>query len=373
MEKSLSSQKNRIAQMLFYIAFVMEILIMCLNSAGVNIPYRSRLLQLAAVIFGIKIILTHYSKKEWLAFIGLCVLGLVQFFTVHSTLILEIILMIAASKDIDWEMAIKVYFGIMFTSMVLMILLSTTGIIGNLSLTKDYRGNGLETRYCFGYSHPNVFYSNLLKMVLACLLVCYRKLTGWHYLAFTIVNVVLYLLADSRTGFLVVELAIVAFYCYYKQPDFWNHKWVRYCGQSIIAIVILLSYLLPCIPYEKIQVLDHLLTGRINCAIVWKLGNNLSLLPNNLGEGYVLDMGYFNLMVNWGILIGVVYLAIIFYNYQLFYKNKNWAKVLVLIVYSIFTFVEAHAFSVYFVGNTMFLLMLGWGTYESNEPKKQSA
>lgn len=372
MEKLSGNLKNRIAQVLFYTAFVMEILIMCLNSAGVTIPYRTRLLQLAALLFVIKILLTHYSKREWLMIIGICAIAFIQIFSAQSTLLLEIVLMLTASKDVDRGCAVKLYFGMMLTAIVLMILLSSTGVIGNLALTKDYRGNGPETRYCFGYSHPNVFYSNVLKMVMAGFAVYYRKCRGWHYIIFTIINIVFYLFADSRTGFLVVELLIVSFYCLYKKPDILEHKSVRYFGQGVIGCVMLLSYLLPCLPYDKVGILDRVLTGRIYCSTAWTMGNQWSFLPVIPNGDYVLDMGYFYLMANWGILIGILYLLLVFYNYNRFYKNKNWAYVVILVVYSIFTFVESHAFSMYFVGNIMFLLMLGWGTYESDEPKKQS-
>ncbi len=372
MERLSGNLKNKIAQGLFYVAFVMEILIMCLNSAGVTIPDRTRLMQLAALIFGIKILLTHYTKKECLMIISMCVIALVPLFSVQSTQVLEIVLMIIASKDVDRERVIKLYFGMMLTAIILMILLSTTGVIGNLALTKDYRGNGPETRYCFGYSHPNVFYSNVLKMVMAGFVVYYKKCRGWQYIAFTVINFIFYLFADSRTGFLVVELLIIAFYCLYKKPDLPEHKFVRYLGQGMIACVILLSYLLPYLPYDWIRLLDRALTGRIYCSTAWILANQWSLLPVIRDGNFVLDMGYFYLMANWGILLGIIYLLLVFYNYRLFYKNKNWSYVLVLVVYSIFTFVESHAFSMYFVGNIMFLLMLGWGTYESDEPKKQS-
>ena len=92
--------------------------------------------------------------------------------------------------------------------------------------------------------------------------------------------------------------------------------------------------------------MDQLLTGRIELAREWNYYNQWSLLPNNQTPANVLDMGYINVAANWGVLLGVIYFCAILCCYYKLYKVKNWPYVAALLVYSIFTFAESHAFSI---------------------------
>lgn len=372
MEKSAKNQKNKIACVIFYTAFVIEILVMCISRFGVELPYRGRIIQLAAVLFGVKILLTQYSRKEWLFMILFGIAGGLQFFSVHSTLVMEIVLMIAASKDMEGERLLKVYFGITCTALIITVLMSFTGLAGDLTLTKNYRDNGMETRYCFGYSYPNVFYSNLTMVIMTGLLVLYKQLRGIHYLLLTGVNFIFYLFADSRTGFLIIEMLIIAFYLYYKVPKVLEHPMVFWLGNAGLTVMLLVSYTFPYLPMKETEKINSMLTGRIWLSREWFMRGRWTWLPTNEAQGFVLDIGYVHVMANWGLLLGTLYIGVIFYNFYKFYKRKMWSYVIVLMIYSVFTFMEAHAFSMYFVGNIMFLLMLGWGTYESGESEKQN-
>ena len=374
MEKSANSQKSRIASVIFMIAFVIEILVMCMVRFGLEIPYRGRILQLAAALFGVKLLLTHYSWKEWLLIVLLGIAGTLQFFSVHSILVIEIILMIAASKDMNIEKLLKIYFGITFAAFIITVFMSFTGLAGDLTSTRNYRDNGLETRYCFGYSHPNVFYSNLIMVTMAGLLVLYKKLRGIHYALLTGINIIFYLLADSRTGFLVLEILIVGFYLYYKIPKIFECSVVFWLCNVALACMILSSYIFLYLPREQLEGINRILTGRIWLARdwIWSVRYQWPLLPTIDAQEYILDMGYVHVMANWGIILGTIYIVALFYNLYRFYKRKMWSYVIVLMSYSIFTFVEAHAFSMYFIGNIMFILMLGWKTNESVESEKQN-
>ena len=357
MGKSAGSRKSEIAAVIFYVAFIMEVLIMCVNRAGIAIPFCGRLLQFAALLFGIKILMTRYSLKEWIIIGVLGIAGFLIYFSARNTLIIEIVLMIAASKDMMKEKVLKCHFGIVFTAIILMIILSLTGVIGNLTLTRDYRRIGLETRYCFGYSHPNVFYSSLFTVMTVGILVFFARMRGIHYIILTGINIVFYFLADSRTGFLVVQLTIVLFYCLHRFPRIMEHAVVFWCGMVGLVGLIIASYSTLYLPYRIIGFMDQLLTGRIELAREWNYYNQWSLLPNNQTPANVLDMGYINVAANWGVLLGVIYFCAILCCYYKLYKVKNWPYVAALLVYSIFTFAESHAFSIYFVGNIMFLLM----------------
>jgi len=360
MEKLSSSQKNRIAQALFYIAFIMEILIRSLNSAGVDILYRSRLMQLAAILFGVKIILTHYSKREWCVIVATAVLTMIPFFTMRETLWIEIAMMIIASKDVDREKSFRCYFGLLSVSMILMAVLSATGLIDNFVLIKDFDRGGVETRYCFGFSHPNVFYSNLLLLVAMGMYVFCKRMKTWHYIMLTGLNVLLMTLSLSRNGFIVVQLLIIAMFVVQKWPQVIENRVVYGLGYVAIGLAALLSYAIFFVDWKLLEGLNNILTGRLVLAVYAAPIAEWRLLPV-IREGIVLDMGFVNVMYYWGILFGLLYILLIFLNYRQFKIKKDYAALVILLSYTLFTMIEAHAFSMYFVGNLMFILMIGWG------------
>ena len=60
------------------------------------------------------------------------------------------------------------------------------------------------------------------------------------------------------------------------------------------------------------------------------------------------------------------------WNYRQFRIKKDYSALVILLSYTLFTMIEAHAFSMYFVGNLMFMMMLGWGKEHSNVSEEKS-
>lgn len=371
MESLLSNQKNRIANILFYTAFLLDVVILCTNNAGLEIPYRGRLLQLAAVMWGVKILLTKYTKKEWGLIVCLALLSVLPFFTMRETLVVQVVLMILASKDMDRRSLLKCYFFLLLFSMLLMAVLSGVGVIDNFALVKDFDRGGVETRYCFGFNHPNVFYSSFLNLTAIGMCAFYEKMKTWHYAVLTVLNFLLMYLSASRTGFIVVQVLIAAMFVVQKWPQIMDNKLVYMLGYVAIGLAILLSYSIFPLDWDIVVKLDSVLTGRVGIAQTWAHISDWKLLPGSR-KSLVLDMGFINLMYHWGIILGVAYLFVIFWIYRKFRLKKDYSALVILLAYTLFTMIEAHAFSMYFVGNLMFIMMLGWGKEQKNVSAEKS-
>ena len=373
MESLLSNRKSKIANILFYAAFLLDVIILCTNNTGIEIPYRGRLLQLAALIWGIKILLTKYTKKEWVLIVCVALLSLLPFVTLRETVVVQVVLMILASKDMDRSKLLRCYFFILLFTMVLMAVLSGMGVIDNFALVKDFDRGEVETRYCFGFNHPNVFYSSFFNLVAIGMCAFYEKMKSWHYAVLTVLNCFLMYLSASRTGFIVVQVLIVAMFVIQKWPQIMENKVVYSLGHVAIGLAALLSYSIFLLDWDIVVKLDGILTGRVGIAQTWGHISNWELLPVARDvEGLVLDMGFVNLMFYWGIILGAVYLFVIFWNYRSFRIKKDYSALVILLTYTLFTMIEAHAFSMYFVGNLMFIMMLGWGKEQKNVSAKKS-
>lgn len=371
MESLLSNQKNRIAHILFYTAFLLDVIILCTNNAGIEMPYRGRLLQLAAVIWGIKILLTKYTKKEWVLIVCVALLSLLPFVTLRETVVVQAVLMILASKDLDRSKLLKCYFFMLLFTMVLMAVLSGVGVIDNFALVKDFDRGEIETRYCFGFNHPNVFYSSFFNLVAIGICAFYEKMKSWYYVALTVLNCFFMYLSASRTGFIVVQVLIIAMFIVQKWPQIMDNKVAYSLGYVAIGLAVLLSYSIFLLDWDIVVKLDSILTGRVGIAQTWGHISTWELLPVSR-DSMVLDMGFVNLMFYWGIILGAAYLFVIFWNYRSFREKKDYSALVILLAYTLFTMIEAHAFSMYFVGNLMFIMMLGWGKEQKNVPAKKS-
>jgi len=371
MEKSLSNQKSKIAQILFWIAFISLILIRSLNSAGVDIPYRTRLLQLMAILFGVKILLTQYSVKEWIAIGITAVITGLAFLSAKDTLWIEIAVMLIAAKDMDLKKCCSVYFGIAAVSMVAMMVLSGSGVIDNFKLVQDFDRGSVETRYAFGYTHPNVFFSNVMNVVALGILAFYDKIKPWHMVVLTGVNVLLVLLAASRTGFIVVQVLLIAVFVVKKWQKIIEYKWFRIMGYVSIILAAAMSYIIFVLDRDLLKGINHITTGRIWLSLNHAPIGEWNFLPIDR-ESFVIDMGFVHVMFYWGILLGLIYIGLILWNYRRLYLKKDAAALVILLSYTLFTMIEAHGFSMFYVGNLMFILMIGWGKEQSNVSAKKS-
>ena len=76
-----NKNKNKIANIFFYIAFSIELVIMMVEHSAFDVPFRGRLTHIAFALFGCKVLLTKYSKKEWIAIILLGIIGVLSYFS----------------------------------------------------------------------------------------------------------------------------------------------------------------------------------------------------------------------------------------------------------------------------------------------------
>ena len=75
---------EHIAKSIFYAALTIELVIMMVGHSAFMLPYRGRLTHVAFVLFGGKVLLTKYTKKEWAVIILLGMIGSVSYFSVDD-------------------------------------------------------------------------------------------------------------------------------------------------------------------------------------------------------------------------------------------------------------------------------------------------
>ena len=142
-------KRDIIGYYLFFAGVMLELLVMVTdNAANFTMPYRGRITHVAFALFIIKVLISKYQVKEWLALFGFGMLGAISYLTCDDEYIIRIVAIIFASKSVEISKILKC---ILFTTVVasfITILLSIGGISGQICETRHY-GRGMV--YFFTY------------------------------------------------------------------------------------------------------------------------------------------------------------------------------------------------------------------------------
>lgn len=343
--------KEKIGNILFFIGIILEIVIMMTDHSQSTLPLRGRVAQLAFVLFGCKILTTKYTKKEWLIIILLGLLGTVSYLTCKDEYFIRAIVMVSAAKEIELEKIIKTIFLGALAGTTIIIVLSLTGSLGIVVDIRNY-GRGMEeARWCLGFSHANNLHDMLWYLLVLYLFLENKRCTWVHYLVLTIANIGLYILTASRTGMLTVQLLIIG--C----------AIVRYIPgicKTVLPYIASIASLTGCMYITMLGglggrnnpfsiALDNLLTGRLE--MVWEFAplSKWTWFPPSQELRYV-DNGFARLFYLYGIVIGVVYLALLLYMTYHMYRTRNGIGVVILVTTMLVTVMESS-----FIWNTSLL------------------
>lgn len=351
---------EKIGETAFYTALLLETLFVLLDKSAYIIPYETWLFRLTFVMFVCKIACTKYSWKEWLCIFLFGVLGLVSFIVTDREEIIRIVAFVAAFKGITVKTAVKITFYETLAGSLLIVLLSVTGIYGAASVTGYFRGGGMEeTRFCLGMGHPNALHCMFFAVLTLGLALYGGKMKWYAYLLTFIMNILVFLLTDSRTGLLICSVTIL-FAMFLQYGGTLKEKKALYILAAVLILLCALLTLVISIYGVEIPILRQI-DIRINGRFQWgKTGGGIEywrLFGSPENQNYF-DMGYLRIFYWYGVIPGILYICLLWAMIWGCYKNRAYDAFLVLMMFSAYTLVEAHAVSVY-IGRNYILLFMG--------------
>lgn len=372
----------KIAYGSFYLAVILEVLIVIVDKSAYINPVEGRLFQLTFLLCLVKVLLTKYSRKEY-GIIGVFLgLGAVSYFITGRNDIIRFVMFLAACKDIDMKKCLKLVFYFTLLGCSLIILLSLFGIGGVVSITQDYGRGVTQTRYTLGLGHPNALQCMVWALTTLGLYL-YGEKTRWvYYPVILLVNVFFFALTDSKTG-LLAGIYTILFFGVAKW--FGGKKQIvakLFAGGNICVTLlsILLSVVIAkdamClwnlyvegIYSEKVQFyipLDRVLTGRISSLIETKVHAGVMETWSLFGEAgngaYYFDMGWIRLFYWYGVIPALTAIAVLLFFLYYFYKKGKLMEIVLISSFALFTVIEAHAVSVYLARNyVLFVIGMYW-------------
>ncbi|MBD5473542.1 MAG: hypothetical protein HDR20_11820 [Lachnospiraceae bacterium] len=386
---------HTIANASFYAAILIEVMIVIVDKSNYTNPIEGRLFQLTFVLCFVKVCLTRYTFREYGTIFLFGIIGAVSYFVTGRNELLRLIILIAACKDVDMRKCLKVIFWLTLAGCLGIILLSVSGIYGNISLTADFGRGGVETRYALGMGHPNALHCMVWALTALGLHLYGNELKWYHYLEFFVVNIGVFCLSFSRTSLLTGIFTIVLSFLVSGKRSEAIKKAGAWIGGLAAAGSIVVSIVFAANAYrvynyawhlygeepDKITrlfvKLDRVLSGRIRILTEtdsWEGAiGSWSLFSRPDADRYF-DLGWVRLFYWYGVIPAGICIMILFVLILYCYRKKQYSAIALIAAFSVYTVIEAHGVSDYLARNYMiFLVGQYWCQMLSKESEHENS
>lgn len=314
-----------------------------------------KIFYLAIIIFCVKILITirKYHKFEIVFGIVVSIILYNCWRTSGTIDFLVNFLLIFAFKDVEMRKVMKVA---CITGFVFFVFGITKIFLDNptlISVTKDYGRGGVETRYQFCAWHPNIMHLIFSAFITIFLFVYYRSCKWWGYLCLFFFNYELFLLTRSRTGFLTGCIAICLYFILRYLPRIFKNKISFFIFEIINlgAIAGSMYFGFYASTTSKLYItINKMITGRFDILKYFIQEDGIHLFGSSLGgrldgwglfkktgQGYVTELGFPRLILEYGPIIFTVICLMIFCTTWILYRNEKYAE-LVFLAVCIFSF-----------------------------------
>lgn len=368
---------NKIGNLCFWIALVIESVIVMIDKSAYINPWEGKLFRLTFVLFCIKVITTQYSKKEWIAIAIAGILVSISYLVNDKDEVVRAAVFVISCKNIDVKRILKVVLGITLAGSVILFVLAASGTFGAMTMTANF-GRGpfpgiVETRYCFGMGHPNAFQCMMYMMTVLCLYIYVDKMKWYHFVLLFLINVMTYHYTDSNTAMLVIGATIIGAAIMKYVPILKNLKWIYWLSAAFVLALVIFSAVGSYTGRETqfMYGLDQVLNGRFQYAHAIENARveNWTLFSNRLNTEFF-DQGFIRLFYWYGIIPGIMYVLANLYLIYQSYKKRDYMLLIIVVGFSLFSLMEAHLISVYILRNYLFVL-LGYYWYQPFEMREK--
>lgn len=287
-----------------------------------------------------KLINSRYSYTELFIVFLLGALSILIFYNTRKIGGILSIIALLGLRGVDTRKLLKLSFYVRSISFIIVVSLSSIGIIQNTKLI-HVRGVSSVIRYSMGFSHPNQFHLAFIIILLLYLYFYFEKINVLHIIALCLLNLLIYQKSFSRTSF------IIGFFAIFMMVWFRSNvlcKLKNFVCYGILPIGFMVS-IVPALLYDKIGIIrkvDRLLQWRITFGRHYLEQYQINLFGNNLhNDTTVLDSGYIELIMNYGIIFTLLYVVAYYVLIHRFVKNRNYKELLLIVCFLCYGVTEA--------------------------------
>jgi len=302
----------------------------------------SRTLRLIAMwLLFARILLTRYNKKEFFILAPISILALYNYTVSGNIYCVYTILVVSCLKDIDYSVLFKVLFYSTLSAVIFVGILSFFDIGSPTQLTEDFGRGVIETRYCFGLYHPNIWHQAIGRCIVFACIGYYKQINIAYLLILFAFNYLIYTLSVSRTGLIAISIFLILLIFYKYLTRLMHTLFVKTCALlSMIGIYGVYVYYTQKLTGEYHLPAElfnwKIATGRLRQAVDFLSTHSIQMFSSRFpDDGTLFDCGFFRIFYECGYLwAGLFFIA--FFLLVIIAMKKNWDIVIPVCVYFIF-------------------------------------
>lgn len=329
----------------------------------------STLFQLGFLLICIFILLflQRYTMREILILAGLLAVFFISAIGSGSYVIFNGMLLIACSKKLNFDKFIRYALYIQSICILFVILLAVSGMI---NMGYVMRGNDNVIRCAFGFNHPNTLAMLSFQWICEYVYRSREEMGIKKYLIMFVVMFAVYRYTDSNTAVIMSLLLIIATFIYERVMDnlFSTGKLRKIIRVLLVIICIALILVIRYYWMHPERLSATTMVSRINLAKKYFIAYGVNLFGHNIATGtyitipgfplgyYYLDNAIAWLMIKFGILVFICYLAAYIQYFRRLLHQGKWNLIFISFAYIIYSISEQTPFILVF--NSM---LIGFG------------
>lgn len=326
----------------------------------------------------------NYDKKTYIKILLLTLLCLIIGFASNNRTFIQYLILIIGAYKISFEKILKYVLTSEVVLVLIIIFLSLINVIPNRVFG---RSNSDVMRYSLGFkysTYPSIF---IWYFTMLYLYIRKNKIKWWEYCLLLIINIILYIVTDSRNE-LICSIAIILFViAFHKIKNKNFKKMVEFCSKYLMLFCTIISLLFAILYNPKINAMKELnsvLSNRLQLSHnaiedygIKLFGNKiewigLSLVhfgDYNKNQFNYVDVSYLNILINFGIIA----LLLILYGFYKITKNEinkgNSFFCCFMIIIAIHSIIDPQLFQITY--NIFILLFANLIISEKNNMKEE--
>lgn len=337
------NNREKIGKALFTTGLIIELMVMVAeHSSFVEIPFVGRLTHVAFFLFCLKILMTRYTKFQYVMILFGGILGAVSYITCNDEYVIRAAVFIFASREIELKKLVEVVLYTMLIGTLVIIGTACVGIAGDMKMVADFGRGGIETRYIMGFSHANNLH-DMLWYLLALLVLCKHEKIDWKgYVFLSVLNIVLFMFTVSRNGMIATQLLVIACAMIKYIPILKEIMLPYILGGIGLILCLWMTWLggkYGAVNSSLTAFLDRFLTNRLE--MIWEFApiSSWKIFPE-ARELFYVDNGFATLFFHYGYVVGVIYVVMLLFMLYCLYKRKDGVGLCVLVTAIFVTFIE---------------------------------
>ncbi len=354
--------KEKTAEVLFTIGIIIELIVMMTDHfASWTLPYRGRVTHVAFVLFCIKILMTKYDYKQVCLFGLLGILGVISYITCRDEYVIRAVAFLAAFKDVNYKRILCIIMYGTMIGTVLIVALALLGICGNVVEIRNFGRGVEEARYTLGFNHANNVHDMLWYLISLYILIRRDRMKWADYLVMTLINIALYFLTVSRTGFAVTQIIILGVALTDYVPIVKKYLLPQIaCITSLVATVFITVYgsIYNIVESEFVAKADRIFNSRLEMLTEHANFKQWLLFPPSRSAELV-DNGFSSVIYCYGVAVGALFIFAILVKIIMLMLSKDAITSIVLCGTLLIVFMEAtFVINISLLCNLMLLLFV---------------